>query len=124
MVLCFWTSYYRPQRSWGKVIFSEACVKNSVHTEGVHGKGGMNGRGALHGRGCVWLGGMHRRGCMWQEGHAWQGAHVWQEGTHAAPQQILQDMVNERAVGILLECILVFTLFGKKSAKESTYVKV
>ena len=22
---------YRPQRSWGKVIFSEACVKNSVH---------------------------------------------------------------------------------------------
>ena len=23
--------YYRPQRSWGKVIFSEACVKNSVH---------------------------------------------------------------------------------------------
>ena len=24
-------TYYRPQRSWGKVIFSEACVKNSVH---------------------------------------------------------------------------------------------
>ena len=23
--------FYRPQRSWGKVIFSEACVKNSVH---------------------------------------------------------------------------------------------
>ena len=22
--------YYRPQRSWGKVIFSEACVKNNV----------------------------------------------------------------------------------------------
>ena len=22
---------YRPQRCWGKVIFSEACVKNSVH---------------------------------------------------------------------------------------------
>ena len=22
---------YRPQRSWGKVIFSEACVNNSVH---------------------------------------------------------------------------------------------
>ena len=27
--------YYRPQRSWGKVIFSEACVKNSVHRGGV-----------------------------------------------------------------------------------------
>ena len=23
--------FYRPQRSWGKVIFSQACVKNSVH---------------------------------------------------------------------------------------------
>ena len=22
---------YRPRRSWGKVIFSETCVKNSVH---------------------------------------------------------------------------------------------
>ena len=25
---------YRPQRSWGNVIFSEACVKNSVHGGG------------------------------------------------------------------------------------------
>ena len=25
---------YRPQLSWGKVIFSEACVKNFVHKEG------------------------------------------------------------------------------------------
>ena len=23
--------FHRPQRSWGKVIFSEACVKNSIH---------------------------------------------------------------------------------------------
>ena len=41
---------YRPQRSWGKVIFSEACVKNSVH----------RGRPQAHtqGGGCwVWLGG-------------------------------------------------------------------
>ena len=27
--------YYRPQLSWGKVIFSQACVKNSVHGGGV-----------------------------------------------------------------------------------------
>ena len=27
----FILNYYRPQRSWGKVIFSVACVKNSVH---------------------------------------------------------------------------------------------
>ena len=26
--------FYRPQRSCGKVIFSEACVKNSVHMGG------------------------------------------------------------------------------------------
>ena len=26
-----WLCYYHPQWSWGKVIFSEACVKNSVH---------------------------------------------------------------------------------------------
>ena len=41
---------YRPQRSWGKVIFSEACVKNSVH----------RGRpqAHTHGGGCVvWVGG-------------------------------------------------------------------
>ena len=25
---------YYPQRSWGKVIFSEVCVKNSVHRGG------------------------------------------------------------------------------------------
>ena len=25
---------YCPQRSWGKVIFSEVCVKNSVHDGG------------------------------------------------------------------------------------------
>ena len=37
------------------------------------------------------------------------GGHVWQGGMHGrgmhAPQQILQDTVNERAVRILLECI-------------------
>ena len=27
--------YYRPQRSWDKVIFSEVCVKNSVHRGGA-----------------------------------------------------------------------------------------
>ena len=28
---------YRPQRSWAKVIFSQACVKNSVHGGGGEG---------------------------------------------------------------------------------------
>ena len=30
----FSSHYYRPQRSWAKVIFSQACVKNSVHGGG------------------------------------------------------------------------------------------
>ena len=29
--------YYRPH--CGKVMFSQACVKNSVHRGGVHGRG-------------------------------------------------------------------------------------
>ena len=34
---------YRPQRSWAKVIFSEACVKNSVHGGGwVWSQGGVS----------------------------------------------------------------------------------
>ena len=58
--------------SCGKVMFSQACVKNSVHTGGVQGRGacvagegGMYGRGT-HGRGYVW------QGCALQ-GYAWQG---------------------------------------------------
>ena len=38
----FLVHYYRLQRSWGKVIFSEACVKNSVHMGG----GGIRAGGA------------------------------------------------------------------------------
>ena len=65
--------YYRPQRSCGKVMFSKACVKNSVH-RGVCMAGrvqcdrGYAWQGALHGRGHVWQG-----ACM-VGGHAWQGA--------------------------------------------------
>ena len=59
---------YRPQRSWGKVIFSVACVKNSVHRGGVPGQVHPPGR------------------------------YTPKAGT-----------VSERAVRILLECILVYT---------------
>ena len=71
-------SFYRPQRSWGQVIFSEACVKNSVHRgvcmaggyawQGACMAGGMHGRGGVHGRGAVCVaGGVHGKG------HAWWG---------------------------------------------------
>ena len=83
-------SFYRPQRSWGKVIFSEACVNNSVHRGGVHGcsGGGVHGctRGGMHGfiRGCMVLFGGHAwfySGGVWfyLGGHAWfyLGGHAW-----------------------------------------------
>ena len=70
-------NFYRPQRIWGKVIFSEACVKNSVHRGGgMHGQGGMRGGGcALQGacvvEGHAWQGGVHDRGACVAGGHAW-----------------------------------------------------
>ena len=68
--------HYRPQRSWGKVIFSEACVNNSV--QGGHAwlpGGGMHGfirgvRGFIRGA-CV---------VLFSGGHAWfysAGGHAW-----------------------------------------------
>ena len=99
------THIYRPQ-PWGKVIFSEACVKNSVHSGGMRGGGGVAGGmhdrrehawqgacmvGGVHGRRACVAGGMHGGGCAWQ---------------------ILWDTVNEWAVRILLECILVKNSFG------------
>ena len=80
--------------------------------------GGMCDRGTcvaggVHGGGCVQVEGMHgREGRAWQ-GCAWQGAwgvcsggHAWWGGA-CVPWQIPWDTVNERAVRILLECILV-----------------
>ena len=56
-------------------MFSQACVKNSVHSGG----GDMCGRGVMHGwgmggcvargicgRGVCMAGGMHDGGCAWQ----------------------------------------------------------
>ena len=70
--------FYRPQRSWGKVIFSEACVKNSVHSGGVCGRGvcivGVCMVGWHAWWGVCMAGGVHGRGhaCVAGE-HAWWG---------------------------------------------------
>ena len=61
-------NYYRPQRSWGKVIFSEACVNNSFHSGGrpwLHGHAWLN----WGGWGCAWLHWGNMCGCT--RGHAW-----------------------------------------------------
>ena len=91
---------------------------------------------SVHRRGCVWQGGHAWQGACVAGGHAWWGAcmaggHVWQGacmargegvhgrgacmvgGMHVPPRQMLrlQHTVNERAVRILLECILVLEEF-------------
>ena len=77
---------------------------------------------------------MHGRGCEWQREQAWQGAsvaggHAWQEACVAGETCVAGGhawhTVNEWAVCILLECILVsclkytvnlyFHLFRRKS---------
>ena len=107
----FWP-YYRPQRSWGKVIFSEAYVKNSVH-----GGGG-------------WLGLAH---CMLGYTPQTRGRHPQEQtppgqrqtpheqtpprSRHSPQEQtppaqcILGDRGNKRVVRILLECILILIWF-------------
>ena len=105
LIRIFAVYIYRPQRSWGKVIFSEACVNNSVH-RGVC----MVARGGVCG--CSWgaclvaLGGH-----VWllQGGHAWLlwGARVVAPRGCAWDTTRYGDTINERAVRILLECILL-----------------
>ena len=71
-------------------------VWGACMAEGIHGRGpcmvGVYMAGGVHGRGHL------RHGPCMAGGHAWHACHPW---------QTLQDMVNERAVRILLECILV-----------------
>ena len=108
VISVFQFNYYRPQRSWGKIIFSEACVRNSVH-RGVSAP--------LHA-------GIHTP--LGPEADTPPGPEADtppgpQEQTPPPPPQsrpppgtdpqaqcMLGDTGNKRAVRILLECILVF----------------
>ena len=106
-----------------------ACMAGGVHGEGACMVGGHVWQGAcvaggMHGRGGVWQGGMHsRRACMTGDVHG-RGVHAWKGvgmfgggmcgrgvgGMHGEGRrawQIQRDTVNERAVRILLECIIV-----------------
>ena len=100
----------------GVVCGRGACVTGGCAWQGACVMGGGQVAGGMCGRGlcmagegecvmgvCV-VGGMHGKGCAWQGGHAWHGACM----AHMPHlRQILRDVVNERAVRILLECILV-----------------
>ena len=67
-----YSCYHSQNEVWGKVVFSEACVKNSVHRGHVWwGVACMAGRHAWQGA-CM-AGGMHGGGHAWQGWHAWQG---------------------------------------------------
>ena len=74
--------------------------------------GGRTWQGFVRGRVCVWWG--HPWWGVCDEGHAWQGACMagracMPGGMHGGGRvwQTPRDTVNERAVRILLECILV-----------------
>ena len=77
------------------------CVAGGVCMAGRH-----TWLGVCMAGGCVWWwggAGMHGRG-PWG---ACMAGHMHGRGRAFMPQQILGDMVNERAVRILLECTLV-----------------
>ena len=109
-------------------MVGEACVVARGGMCGCRGCAWLQGACVVAGghawlpREHVWLpGGMHGWGaCVVAGGHAWlQGVCVWlQGGMHGCPAghawlrgggmcRIRRDTVNERAVRILLECILV-----------------
>ena len=117
--------YYRPQTKFAKVMFLQVCV---CPQGDVHGAGGVHGagRGVHGGRGaCVVPGGMHGAG-----GHAWwQGVCGVAGGVHGGRRGcawwwggmgggIRRDTVNERAVRILLECMLYLLFYYSVRFKE------
>ena len=104
--------FYGPQRSWAKVIFSEACVKKSVHRgrgfSKFSGGGGLVRGGSPNFRG----GGLQFSGApIFLEGVSnfsgglqfWGGVSKFSNFRQPPPP----DTVNEWPVHILLECILV-----------------
>ena len=81
---------------------------------GVHGWWACVAGVACVARGHAWMAG----GCMAG------GWHAWLRGMHGTPLQILRlwHTVNERAVRILLECILFYFLFLLLVFKAETTV--
>ena len=88
------SSYYRPQRSWGKVIFLQASVILAK------GEGGACFRGVCSGGVCAWSwGGLLPGGCLLLGGRLLPGGCLVEPPPPGRPLL--------RVVRILLECILV-----------------
>ena len=99
-------------------VFTRVC-QSFCSQWGVHGCRTVHGWGACVVAGvCMDAGGMHGcRGCAWLWGVCGCGGHAWLQGgicgcrgvcvVVGGMSGIWRDTVNERALGILLECILV-----------------
>ena len=113
--LIFFFYIYRPQTKFAKVMFLHLTVSHFVHMRGLHPRGLHPG--CLHpgkvcikgGRGSALGGGI----CI-QRGLHPRGVCIQGFGQTFRPPRILWDTVNERAVRILLECILVWSCFGSR----------
>ena len=102
--------FYRPQRSWAKVIFSQACVENSVHRggrvsasvhAGIHPPGADTSPRSRPAR---------EQTCPGADTPQSRQPPLWEQTPPEQtppPRTRLQHTVNERPVRILLECILV-----------------
>ena len=96
-----YTYIYRPQRSWGEVIFSQASV--ILSTDGVSApEGCLLPRGVCSGW-CLVPG-----GGVWSQGGVWSRVSVLLGGCLV---EIPLGRLLLRAVCILLECILVLKSF-------------
>ena len=127
---------------WGACMVVGACMAGGMHGRRHAWQGVCMAVGACvaGGRGCAWQG-----ACVAGGGHAWQGGacvaggvhgkggcmaggHVWWGACMACMPHLTDtmrygDTVNEWAVRILLECILV-VIFFKNSLPSGTDSKL
>ena len=84
-------------------MFSQACVKNSVHREGCAWRRGNVWQGGVHGG--VYVVEVHFRSIV-RAGETAGGVYIWHRAVCVQERRPLK-----RAVCILLECILVRAFF-------------
>ena len=122
-----------PQGGEGHVWLRGVCMVTGGHAWLPGGcvwlPGGMRGWGAcMVAGGLAWLaGGVHGcGGCVVGGGHAWLpgGMHGCEGGVHGCQggvRMIRRDTVNEQAVRILLECILVCSYILQPASSDGLH---